>query len=152
MNLLTWLLILVAAVWAFERFYLRGGLRKAYPRPSDPNVQQHFSHPDGPGPGHQQVVKKVIEMTRGLTHDLQKSNIYKLREVFDSISDGREYDSQFIACDAGGVPAETYRTYPEQEIALFIEQGDVEIMLTSSDAGSIIAKMEREGIILPCGE
>ena len=106
MNLLAWLLILVAAVWAFERFYLRGGLRKVYPTPSDQDVRQHFSNPDGPGPGHQQVVKKVIEMTRGLTHDLQKSNILKLREVFDSISDGRDYDSQFTACDAGGVPAE----------------------------------------------
>jgi acetyl esterase/lipase len=106
MNLFSWLLILLVLAWAFEWFYLRGGHRRRFQEPPGEPAQQRFPRPGGPGQAHHKVVKQVTEMTRGLSHNLRKSNISTMREIFDSISDGRDYDSEFKPCDAGGVPGE----------------------------------------------
>ena len=106
MNLLGWILFLVFLGWVFERFYLRGIRPRHYPAPDDPDVQQHFSRPEGPGPEHQQVVKAVRALSAGIAGSLRNSNIGAMRKAFDSISAGREYESEFTRCDAGGVTAE----------------------------------------------
>jgi len=65
-----------------------------------------FIKPEGPGPQHDAVVKTVWELTRNISFSARKKNISQARAVIDSISDGREYISDFIPVDAGGVPAE----------------------------------------------
>jgi len=106
MYLLNWLVLLVFFIWAFERFYLRGRRVPDYPRPDDPGAIQHFSRPEGPGPEFQEVVKKVRELVLRILIGIKKDGHQAARPIFDSISDGLEYDCDFIPVDAGGVPAE----------------------------------------------
>jgi len=106
MYLLYWLVLLVLIIWAFERFYLRGRRVPDYPHPDDPSAVQHFTRPDGPGPESQEVVKKVRELILRIVISIKKDSHQAARLIFDSISDGLEYDCDFIPVDAGGVPAE----------------------------------------------
>ena len=106
MNLLIWLILFLLFIWAFERFYLRGRPVANYPIPADPDVLKRFTRTEGPGPEHQEVLKTVRELTMQISVGQQKTNLEAARSVFDSISDGREYVSEFVPADAGGVPAE----------------------------------------------
>jgi monoterpene epsilon-lactone hydrolase len=106
MYLLTWLVSLVLIIWAFERFYLRGARIGEFPPPADPDAETTFTRPEGPGPEHLQVLKDVREMTLSMSAGMGKLNLQASRAAFDTISDGYEYASEFLATDAGGVPAE----------------------------------------------
>jgi acetyl esterase/lipase len=99
-------LLLVFIIWAFERFYLRGWPVGHYPPPTDPGTVKQFSQPGGPGPEHRQVVKYVREIILRILIATKKNNHEKARSIFDTISDGRKFSSEFIPVDAGGVPAE----------------------------------------------
>ena len=106
MYLLFWLMLPVFIFWAFERFYLRGKRLVEYPPPADPDTLQSFTRPDGPGPGHLEVSQSVRELTTQIATDIRNNNFQAARAVMDSINDGREYLSEFLPADAGGVPAE----------------------------------------------
>jgi len=106
MNLLLFCLVLVAVLWAFERFYLRGNPVDEYPRPSHPDSVLAFKSPDGPGPAHEDVVGFVRQLTRGLSPSIRRNSTQVARDLIDSITDGRDYISKFIPVNAGGVPAE----------------------------------------------
>jgi len=106
MYLLGWLFFLVAVIWAFERFYLRGTGAKEYPVPSDPDAMQRFIQPEGPGPEHSQLIKAVRELTLKISAGRHHHNLDAAREAFDSISADRDFKSEFFPVDAGGVPAE----------------------------------------------
>jgi len=106
MYLLTWLILIVLTVWAFERFYLRGQAVKEYPPPSDPEALQRFIQSGEPGPEQLEVIKTVRELTLRISVGRGNHNLDAARQAFDTISDGREFQSEFIAVDAGGIPAE----------------------------------------------
>jgi len=106
MYLLIFCVLLVLIVWAFERFYLRGSGFGNYPRPTAPHTVSSFTKPEGPDPQLDAVVKTVRELTRNISFSVSKKNMAAMRAVIDSISDDREYISDFIPVDAGGVPAE----------------------------------------------
>lgn len=106
MYLLVWIFFLVAVVWAFERFYLRGKGVKEYPVPGDPVAVQRFKQAAEPGPAHKQVIKAVREMTLKISAGRRHHNLQAAREAFDTLGDGRDFQSEFIPVDAGGVPAE----------------------------------------------
>jgi len=106
MYLLVWLVLLVAAIWAFERFYLRGYGSKEYPVPDDPDTLQRFVQAAEPGPEHLQVINTVRELTLRISVGRKHDNLEAARSAFDTISDGYEYPSEFLPVDAGGVPAE----------------------------------------------
>ena len=63
MYLLSWLVLIVLTVWAFERFYLRGQAPREYPPPADPEALQRFIQSGAPGAEQQQVIKTVRELT-----------------------------------------------------------------------------------------
>ena len=106
MDLLGWSLLPLILIWAFERFYLRGSNIPVFPVPLESGAVKRFSREEGPGDEHLQVVKSVRELMFEINNFLQKSNINKAREAFDSISANLTFASKFIACDADGVPAE----------------------------------------------
>ena len=106
MYLLSWLVVLVLLVWGFERFYLRGPRVPDYPQPDDPDAEQHFAQSGDPGPEHLAVVKQVREMISRILICIKKDGYQAARPIFDTISEGREYDCEFIPADADGVPAE----------------------------------------------
>lgn len=106
MYLLYWLVLIVLFIWVFERFYLRGQRIPDYPRPDKPGAVQHFAKPEGSGPELQEVVKRVRELILRILICIKKHSHQAARPIFDSISDGRKYDCDFIPVDAAGVPAE----------------------------------------------
>ena len=106
MNPLILLLLLFLLVWAFERFYLRGGRPSEFPAPADSGIEQKFSSGKTPGPQQDAVVQLVKRLINQITDALNSHRLREARAVFDSISDNREYVSTFSHVDAGGVPAE----------------------------------------------
>lgn len=106
MTWLTSLALIILISWAFERFFLRGNRQPEYPVPVAPGVISRFTNPHGPGPEHDIVVKTVEELTRQISQASAKDRIKIARKNIDSMSDGRDYVSQFLSVDAGGVPAE----------------------------------------------
>lgn len=106
MYLLTWLVLLVLIIWAFERFYLRGARIEEYPAPADPDTEIVFTRPEGPGPEHLRVLKDVREMTLLMSAGMGRLHLQASRTAFDTISDGYEFASEFLATEADGVPAE----------------------------------------------
>jgi monoterpene epsilon-lactone hydrolase len=106
MNLLVWLLLLALLIWAYERFYLRGKKPASYPVPQGNNAIKRFSRPEGPGPELISALKDLRQLALNLSIGLKKHDIKASRESFDAITDDFECKSEFIACDAGGVPAE----------------------------------------------
>lgn len=106
MYLLAWPVLLLLAVWVFERLYLRGPGVDQYPPPADPGALQRFTRIGGPGPELQQVIKTVRELTQKIAIGRRNQNLKNARSAFDQISDGREFPCEFFPADAGGVPAE----------------------------------------------
>lgn len=106
MNLLAWFILLVLAIWAFERFYLRGRSVKEYPVPADPDAVKRFTGSGIPGPEHLQLLKTVRELTLRISVSRSNDNLAAARETFETISDGTEHSSEFLPVDASGVAAE----------------------------------------------
>lgn len=106
MYLLGGLILLALILWGFERFYLRGMSVEYCPVPADPEIIQRFAPPDGPGPEFRQVVKAVRELTLKIAVGRRGHNLAAARAAFDAISDGHDFGSEFVAVDAGGIPAE----------------------------------------------
>ena len=121
MNLLAWFILLVLAIWAFERFYLRGRSVKEYPVPSDPMQYNASPIPSGLGPEHQQLLKTVRELTLRISAGRRHDNLPAARDAFESISDGGEYSSEFRPVDAGGVASEwVIAPGPTQTVVCYI--------------------------------
>ena len=106
MYLLIGLVLFLLIIWAFERFYLRGSRPGEYPKPTTPDTLSVFTNPEGPGMQHEAVVKTVRELTRQISFGMRGNGMQTVRDVINSMSDGRDYISEFIPVDAGGVPAE----------------------------------------------
>lgn len=106
MVLLIFFLLLALILWAFERFYLRGSPLDDYPAPSDPDAIRVFSSSNGSGPEHEEVVRYVRQLTSRISPSIRRHRTQEAREVINSISDGRQYISEFIPVDADGVAAE----------------------------------------------
>lgn len=106
MYLLGGLALIVFVLWAFERFYLRGGHVEDYPVPTDPDVIQRFPRSGGPGPAFEAVVKTIRELTLKISIGRRQHNLKAARAALDTISEGMEFECEFLPADAGGVPAE----------------------------------------------
>jgi acetyl esterase/lipase len=106
MNLLIFILLLVLILGAIELFYLRGGPTTEYPAPTDPDADRRFE--SGPESSRQQqaVENTVEDLISQISSAVRNHRLREARAVFDSISDGRDYVSEFLPVDAGGVPAE----------------------------------------------
>ena len=106
MGLLVFFLFLVVVFWAFERFYLRGGRLADYPVPAEPDTVQVFTSGQQQGPQQVAVINTVKDLVSQISTAVHNHQLKKARVVFNSISGGREYISEFLPVDAGGVPAE----------------------------------------------
>lgn len=106
MSLLIFFVFLLVALWVFERFYLRGGGPARYPVPTDPDTISVFSNGQQSGPQQLAVINTVKELVNKISVAVHNHQLKNARVVFDSISDGRDYVSEFLPTDADGVPAE----------------------------------------------
>ena len=106
MYLFSAVLLLLLFLWVFERFYLRGHRVGEYPPPNEKDSLKRFTQAGGPGPEHQQIVKAVRELILRISVNQLNHNLKAARAAFDSLSEGREIQSEYFPVDAGGVPAE----------------------------------------------
>lgn len=106
MNLLIFLVVLVIAIWAVDRFYLRNGGVGKFAAPADPDVYRVFTSGQQQGPPQKAVIQTVKDKITQISAALDTHQVSKARAIFDSISDGLEYVSTFTPVTAGNVPAE----------------------------------------------
>jgi len=106
MSLFIFFVFLIVVLWAFEHFYLRGGGPASYPVPDDPDVIRVFDSGQKPGPQQEAVVQAVEELITRVSTAIHSHHLHEARAIVDSMSDDRDYVSEFFPVDAGGVPAE----------------------------------------------
>ncbi len=106
MNLLIILLLLALIIWAFERFYLRGGENLPVVEPTDPDVYRVFESGEDSATQREAVIHTVRDLAGQIKTALENHQLRTAREVFNRIGEGRDYVSRFRPVDAGGVEAE----------------------------------------------
>jgi monoterpene epsilon-lactone hydrolase len=106
MNLLIILLLLAFIIWAFERFYLRGGQSLPVVEPTGPDVYRVFESGEDSVSQREAVVHTVRDLAGQIKTALENHQLHTARNVFNRIGKGREYASEFHTVDAGGVVAE----------------------------------------------
>ncbi len=100
-------LVFIALIfWAIERFYLHPKHQHEYPAPADPDCVSRFAHSPGSEPVQEMVITKVKDMTAKISQAVEKRQMQAARAAIDSMSDGRDYVSNFLPVNAGGIPAE----------------------------------------------
>lgn len=106
MHLIYSLLILAILLWAIDRFYLRGAPQPEYQEPEDPETRQFFISQPESAAALQAVKQSVQEISRKIAAKLAHKDLKGARDVVDSMSEGRDYPSEFIPADANAVAAE----------------------------------------------
>lgn len=106
MYLILSLLIVVIFLWAIDRFWLRGGRQPEYQEPDNSDIRQHFASQPESAAALQAVKHSVQEMTGKIAGKLAHKDIKAARDIVNSLSEGRNYESDFIPADANGVAAE----------------------------------------------
>ncbi len=106
MNLLVILLLLAFIVWAFERFYLRGGSSAPLVKPADADVYRVFECNEDSSPQREAVIRVVRDLAGQIKTALDNHQLHTARSVFNRIGEGREFASKIHPVDAGGVEAE----------------------------------------------
>lgn len=106
MSVLTILLILVLCLWAFERYYLRGGGAGLPVHRPDGENYQVFDSGEQPSRENQAVTDLVTELTGQIKSALDNHRLGEARAAFNRIGEGRRHRAEFHPVDAGGVRAE----------------------------------------------
>ena len=97
---MAWFILFALIFFAFSFLYLRGEDLSYL----DTNI---LPHPVGePSQGHHEVVESLGDMISVVTRGSHKERIRALRAYMDSMSDGREYESEFRQVDTGLVKGE----------------------------------------------
>lgn len=106
MHLILSLLVLLILLWAIDRFCLRGARQPELQEPDNSDIRQNFGSQPEFAVALQAVNDSVREMSREVAEKLAHKDLKGARDVVDSMSEGRNYESEFIQADANGVPAE----------------------------------------------
>jgi monoterpene epsilon-lactone hydrolase len=65
-----------------------------------------FSRPGGASKEHEEVAREIHAQGLELNRVPLKARLSLMREFMDSLTDGRQFNTEFVPTDAGGVPAE----------------------------------------------
>jgi len=92
---MAWFILFVLVFVAFSLLYLRGE-NMAY---LDTNI---LPRPEGePSDGHKDVLESLKEMTTKILGGTRKTRLKSLRDYMDSMSDGKEFESEFRPVEEG---------------------------------------------------
>lgn len=106
MSILITILILIAILWAISAFFMQGENLAAYDQPGNPDAAVSFPGHEGPSPAHWDAVAVIEKFGMDAMGLSRKQRLTAMRKFMDDMGAGREYASQFVSVDAGGVPAE----------------------------------------------
>lgn len=100
------LVFLLLLFWAVGRWLGHGENLAAYDHPVDPVAAESVSLPDGPSDEHQQAVRELMAMSGQIKGMSRKELLQFTRDFMEDVPRGKEFNCEFRAVDAGGVPAE----------------------------------------------
>lgn len=106
MYLILTLTILFTSLWAIGWFWLRGGHQPEYKEPLNPDIRQTFKPQPQFAEALQAVEQQIQVLSQKVMVKVRQRDIPGARKVVDSLSDGRNYASEFIPAQANGVSAE----------------------------------------------
>jgi monoterpene epsilon-lactone hydrolase len=99
-------LLIVLLLWVLALWFGRGEDLSVYDHPVDPEGLETFTSPDGPSREHRQAVADIQALggqVRGMSY---KERLQFTRDFMEAVPNGKEFSCEFLAVDAGGVPAE----------------------------------------------
>jgi monoterpene epsilon-lactone hydrolase len=99
-------LLIVLFLWVLGLWFGRGEDLSVYDHPVDPEGLETFTSPDGPSREHRQAVADIQALggqVRGMSH---RERLQFTRDFMEAVPNGKEFSCEFLAVDAGGVPAE----------------------------------------------
>jgi acetyl esterase/lipase len=106
MWILFTLLLIVLFLWILGRWFGSGENLSAYDTLADPEGLESFSIPGGPSAEHQQAAADIMAMGGQIKGLSRRELLQFTRDFMEDVPRGKEFNSQFVAADAGGVPAE----------------------------------------------
>jgi monoterpene epsilon-lactone hydrolase len=101
-SVLVWVLLILLALVAITRFYLRGPDLSAFDAP----LGQRFPGSPEPTDEHASVVASLAINTGPIQRAPRRQRLALMREYMDNISTGKQLPADIVPVDAGGVPAE----------------------------------------------
>ncbi len=106
MTLLISIAFILLILWAIPVLFMKGEDLTPYDQPGDPEAVFSFPADQGPSAGHWETVamiEKFGQQAKGLS---RAQRLVFMRKFMDELGANHEYASEFVAVDAGGVPAE----------------------------------------------
>jgi acetyl esterase/lipase len=106
MSFLIAVLLIIIALWLVAILFLRGEDLGQFDRDDGSGAVRSCAGENGPSREHGKCVESIREFgkqARGLS---KQQRLRFMRRFMEDMSEGREYASDFVPVDAGGVPAE----------------------------------------------
>jgi acetyl esterase/lipase len=99
-------LLIVLFLWVLGLWFGHGEDLSVYDHPVDPQGLETFTSPDGPSREHQQAVAEIRALGGQVRGMSRKKMLRFTRDFMEAVPAGKEFSCDFVAVDAGGVPAE----------------------------------------------
>jgi acetyl esterase/lipase len=106
MWILYTLLSIVLLLWVLGLWFGRGADLSAYDHPVDAEGFESVSSPGGPSREHRQAVSEIQAMGGQVKGMSRKERLQFTRDFMEQVPSGKEFNCEFVAVDADGVPAE----------------------------------------------
>jgi acetyl esterase/lipase len=106
MGFLYTLLLIVLLLWVLGLWFRRGEDLSAYDHPVDPEGLESITSPDGPSREHRQASADIRAMGGQVKGMSRKEVLQFTRDFMEEVPKGKEFNCEFVAVDADGVPAE----------------------------------------------
>jgi len=105
MSYLIAVIVILVILWAISAFFLTGKDLSPFDRPVEGAVQSFPGH-EGPSKGHWEAVTAIEQFGLDAMGLGRKQRLDFMRKFMDDMGRRREYSTEFVAVDAGGIPAE----------------------------------------------
>jgi len=106
MSIFIAILIILVVLWAAGTLFMKGADLSPYDKPGDPETSISFPGHEGPSEGHWEAVAEIQKFGLQTLGTSGKQRLALIRKFMDDMGREREYPSEFVLVDAGGVPAE----------------------------------------------
>jgi acetyl esterase/lipase len=100
------LLIIIVAPWLVAVLFMRGEDLGAFDLDDGSACVRSMASVGKPSSEHGKAAAAIMDFGRQVSRLPARKRLKHIRQFMEDMSAGREYDSQFVSVDAGGVPAE----------------------------------------------
>lgn len=106
MSFLIAVLLFIVILWLVAIVFMRGEDLTGFDREGDSGAVRSFAGNNGPSEEHGEIVESIRAFGAQAVGLSKKEQVEYMRQFMEDMSAGREYASDFVPADAGGVPAE----------------------------------------------